>query len=231
MKLASFPNESNGKERLEPSRPKVVLADSDPIFLRGLAAILGAGFAIAGEATTGAELLNSLKNLDVLISGFSLACGRDVLGMLRDIQSRQPGLAVIILLSPTAAEMVPRLYAAGVRGVVSRRTAPKDLPGLVLDALQGRGLPPIVRRSPREDSTPGSIDISGLTARELEIFRLIGLGHSTKEIGALLGISEKTASAHRENIKAKLHLRKGGVLKFVASSYATWEATGFDHIV
>jgi len=231
MKLASFPNESNGKERLEPSRPKVVLADSDPIFLHGLASALGNAFSIRAVTTTSQECLRFLREADLLVSGFTLDCGRNALGLLPHIRANHATLAVIILISPTAASMVPRLRAAGAKGVLSRRTAPKDLPGLIIDALQGRDLPPIVRRSPREDSTPGSIDISGLTGRELEIFRLIGLGHATKEIGALLGISEKTVSAHRENIKAKLHLRKGGVLKFVASSYATWEATGVDHIV
>jgi DNA-binding NarL/FixJ family response regulator len=217
-------------ESKQVSAQRLLLADSDPIFLHGLAAILGDGFPIAGEVTTGTELLESLQGTDVLISGFSLACGRNALGLLPHIRAHHRALVVIILISPTAASMVPRLRAAGAKGVLSRRTAPQDLPGLVLDALQGRDLPPIRRRSPREDSTPGSVDISVLSARELEIFRLIGLSHSTKEIGALLGISEKTASSHRENIKAKLHLRKSGVLNFVASSYATWEATGADHI-
>lgn len=217
-------------EAKQVSAQRLLLADSDPIFLHGLAAILGDGLPIAGEVTTGTKLLKSLHGTDVLISGFSLACGRNALGLLPHIRALHRALVVIILISPTAASMVPRLRAAGAKGVLSRRTAPQDLPGLVLDALQGRDLPPIVRRSPREDSTPGSVDISVLSARELEIFRLIGLSHSTKEIGALLGISEKTASAHRENIKVKPQLRKSGVLNFVASSYANWEATGADHI-
>jgi DNA-binding CsgD family transcriptional regulator len=117
----------------------------------------------------------------------------------------------------------------GERGVIPRRTSPDDLPNLVDDALHGLPLPAIPARSAREDSTPGSIDLLLLSARELEIFRLIGLGQSTKAIAALLGISEKTVSAHRENIKLKLGIHRAAALTLIASSHAHWEAIGADH--
>lgn len=45
-----------------------------------------------------------------------------------------------------------------------------------------------------------------LTSRESEVLRLIAEGATSKEIGQKLGISYKTADAHRENIKKKLHV-------------------------
>jgi len=132
---------------------RLLLADSNPIILHDLGVILGDEFPIVGAETTGAELLESLHVSDVLVSGFSLACGRNLLGLLRNIRVRHPDLAVLILLSPTDAGMVPRFHAAGARGVLSRRTTPQAFRQLVLDALQG---PPI----PTISSSP----LSGLSA-------------------------------------------------------------------
>ena len=223
--------EADCGEAKKVSAHRLFLADSDSIFLHGLATTLGVDFPIAGEATTGRELLRSLAGSDVLIMGFTLACGRNALGLLPEIRLHRPDLLGIILISPTAAGMVPRLYAAGARGVLSRRTNRQDLARLVRDALDGRPLPPLTSHGASPDSTAGSVDLSVLTLREMEIFRLIGQGKSSREMGALLGISEKTISSHRENIKAKLDLRRGKALHLVASSHAVWEATGADHVI
>lgn len=210
--------------------PKVLLADSDPIFLTGLHLSLAKQFVVAGEVTTSAECLNLAQRAQILIMGFSLACGRSAFGLLPELRLRYSELAVIVLLSPTAGWMTSRLHAAGARGILSRRTAPHAMPGLVRDAILGSPLPPVTHQLPREASTAGSVDVSVLSARELEIFRLIGLGKGGKDITSLLGISGKTVSAHRENIKAKLGLRTAWRLSSVAISYANWEATGADYM-
>ena len=231
MHGASEKFEADCGEARKVSARRLFLADSDSIFLHGLAAILGVEFPIAGEATTGIELLKSVKGSDVLIMGFTLACGRNALGLLPELRRQQPDLPGIILISPTAAGMVPRLYAAGARGVLSRRTNRQDLVRLVLDAIGGRPLPPLTSHCASPDSTAGSVDLSVLTQREMEIFRLIGQGKSGREMGALLGISEKTISSHRENIKAKFTLRRGKALHLIAASHAVWETTGVDYVI
>ncbi len=53
---------------------------------------------------------------------------------------------------------------------------------------------------------PIKFDSNLLTARENEVLKLIAEGATSKEIGQKLGISYKTADAHRENIKKKLHV-------------------------
>jgi DNA-binding CsgD family transcriptional regulator len=54
--------------------------------------------------------------------------------------------------------------------------------------------------------------IEDLTARELEVLRLIAEGHSTKEIGARLGITFKTAACHRHRLMQKLDVHGTGAL-------------------
>ena len=210
---------------------RVLLADSDPIYLRSLRSSLAGDFFIISEATTFEECLAVAPKAEILLMGFSLTCGRNALGLLPDLRLRQKRLAVIVILSPTSGWMAPRLHAAGALGVISRRTAPEEIPGLVRDAIHRRPLPPVLADPLREPSNAGSLDLSLLSARELEIFRLIGLAKSSEEIAALLGISAKALSAHRENIKAKLDLHGSGVLRLVAVSHAAWEASVTDHVI
>jgi DNA-binding NarL/FixJ family response regulator len=56
-------------------------------------------------------------------------------------------------------------------------------------------------------SRSGSGPLAELTARELEVLRLVTAGHSNAKIGTELFISTKTASVHVSNILAKLHVR------------------------
>jgi DNA-binding CsgD family transcriptional regulator len=65
--------------------------------------------------------------------------------------------------------------------------------------------------------------VESLSDRELEVFRLIGKGHSAKASAHGLGISVKTIETHRQRIKEKLGLRSGDALKRKAS---TWLVAG-----
>src|ERR1043166_7005686 len=58
--------------------------------------------------------------------------------------------------------------------------------------------------------------VEDLTARELEVLRLIAEGHSTKEIGARLGITFKTAACHRHRLMQKLDVHGTGSLVRIA---------------
>jgi DNA-binding CsgD family transcriptional regulator len=58
-----------------------------------------------------------------------------------------------------------------------------------------------------------------LTDRELEIFRLVGLALSTRDVAARLGVSIKTIESHRENIKNKLSIGSHSELVARASEW------------
>ena len=65
----------------------------------------------------------------------------------------------------------------------------------------------------------GPNGISGLTDRELEVFRMIGMGNSTADIAAQLHLSVKTVESHRQNIKRKLGLQKSAELSREAAHW------------
>jgi DNA-binding CsgD family transcriptional regulator len=66
---------------------------------------------------------------------------------------------------------------------------------------------PIILGQLKKPRLPGTSNQSRLTLRELEVLRLLSDGSTSKDIAQRLGISPKTAQAHRENIKNKLGLR------------------------
>ena len=216
---------------------RVLLADREAIFLRGLRAILEPqkGFEIVGEATTSPHLLSllSLHAPDILLVGFRLACGRDALGLAPEIQACSPDTATIVLLPANSVLLTGRILSAGVRGILARCASPDSLLPTIGKVLAGEVFvdPELSASRPRPDSTAGHVDPSVLTSRELEVLRLIGLGHTYKDIGSLLGLSIKTVGAHRENIKSKLHLGSGRALDLVAKAYVLWESSGVDYLI
>ena len=63
---------------------------------------------------------------------------------------------------------------------------------------------------------PPSVNLDKLSRRELEIFRHLGRGLSTKEIAAAVRISEHTVETHRKNIASKLGLRASALIRHAA---------------
>jgi DNA-binding CsgD family transcriptional regulator len=115
--------------------------------------------------------------------------------------------------------------------LVSREIDPEHLSSTLRDALEGKQPSEIRNLQPEGDSAAGSVDLSILSRREIEIFRLIGLGNTCREIASLLGISIKTCEAHRENIKLKLGLPSARSLLQMARARVLWDQTGADYLI
>jgi DNA-binding NarL/FixJ family response regulator len=176
-------------------RETIVVADADPGFREQVSGLLGDAGYDATEAATGPEALGAARRLRpqlvVLDVQLPEVCGYEVCRKLRD--EFGPGLRVIF--------------------VSAERTEPSDrIAGLLLGAddylakpiafdellARVRGL---LRRSQSSiDSAPD------LTARELEILRLLADGHTTRDIAGHLFISRKTVGTHIEHILRKLHV-------------------------
>jgi DNA-binding NarL/FixJ family response regulator len=117
---------------------------------------------------------------------------------------------VLILTMHESEEVVREVLSAGASGYVLKSDAGHQLTSAVASLL---------RREPFFSSRVAALVVQGydrrptrgvaetrrpLTAREREIVRLLAEGRSTREVGATLGISVKTAEAHRANIMRKL---------------------------
>jgi DNA-binding NarL/FixJ family response regulator len=219
------------------SRPRVLLADREAVFLFGLTAILEPQkcFEIVGEATTSKELLArlSVHKPRILLMGFRLSCGRDALGLAPEILKRSPDTAIIVLLPGNSVILTGRILTAGVRGILARSARIEALLPTIGKVLAGEVFvdPELSISRPRPDSTAGQVDPGVLTSRELEVLRLFGMEKSYKDIASLLGLSIKTVGAHREHIKTKLNLGSSHAFFLVAKAHVLWEASGVDYLI
>lgn len=171
---------------------------------------LDANYTLVGEAGDGQtacaqclELKPDLLVLDAKLPGLN---GVDV---LRRLARQLPMLRVLVFSGHENALLIREMLEAGAHGFVEKTAGLAEFKrGLETVAAGGTYFGPAVAALLRNvvvnPRTGGSGDL--LTDREREILQLVAESHSTKEIGAKLGISAKTVDNHRTNLMRKLDL-------------------------
>jgi len=198
---------------------RILIADDHEVVRQGIRALLGgrSEWEIAGEAATGREAVEKTSKLrpDLVLLDLTMP-DLDGLQAIPLILAASPGVKILVLTMHDCGEMVAKVLAAGATGLVLKsdaaralvlaiRTMGKDEPFLS-PAVTQKVLAQLVKTGAAEPSP------SVLTARELQVLKLVARGRSTKEIAAALGISVKTAAAHRSNIMHRLNLGSYGDL-------------------
>ena len=199
-----------------PRKKRVLVVDDHPIVRQGLALLINREEDLtvcgeAGDARTAMQSISTTKP-DILVVDISLN-GPDGLDLLKDIRSRYPEMPVLILSMHDESIYAERALRAGAQGYIMKQEASeKVLLALrkilsneiyVSERVSNRMLQRYVGSS--SESRPSSL--ADLTDRELEVFRLIGQGHSTRQIAEALHISVKTVESYQAHIKEKLSLR------------------------
>jgi DNA-binding NarL/FixJ family response regulator len=187
---------------------RILLADDHQIVRQGIKALLEQkGFSVVGEASEGHEAIRLAKELHpdvaVLDLGMPLVNG---ISAAREILRDSPKMKIILLTMHTDEHYVLDALQAGVTGYVVKTEAGSDLTRALNDVLNGSTyLSSKVSRAivqaylEKRDIVPDP-----LTSRERQVLQLIAEGKTTKEVASLLGISPKTAEAHRTKIMNKL---------------------------
>jgi len=158
---------------------------------------------VVAEASTGRQALELYrKHLpDVVLMDLRMP---DLSGVQTTIALRKefPDAKVIIFSSHDAQEEIFRAFQAGACGYLLKDALGEDLSKAIKTVVAGRKhIPPEIARVLAEH-TQGS----ELTARELDVLRLLIKGLSNREIGDLLGFTEHTAKFHVKNILGKLEV-------------------------
>jgi DNA-binding NarL/FixJ family response regulator len=200
------------------TKRKVFIIDDHPIVRQGLALFINRepDLAVCGdaeEANTALRLIGELKP-DLVMLDISLN-GPDGLDLLKTIRARDPNLPVLILSMMDEALYAERGLRAGANGYIMKQQATEQVLVAIRRILGGeiylsermanKMLHLFVGGSPTEQSSP----IADLTDRELEVFRLIGEGHGTRQIADALHLSIKTVESYQAHIKEKLLLKNG----------------------
>lgn len=199
-------------------RLRVLLVDDHELVRRGIRGLLNAKrkWRVVGEARDGAEAVEKAKKLkpDIVILDIDMP-KMNGLEATPQIREAAPQARIVILTLHESGEMVRRALEAGARGLVLK----SDLADGLLTALTEISrsklfLTPkaseIVMREFLQRDKAAKETAEGEarpSAREREVIRLLSEGRANKEVASALGITVRTAEAHRANVMKKLGLR------------------------
>ena len=189
---------------------RIVVADPHPVFLLGMEKLLAGeeGFEPLGYCTTAAETLQRLQAQADLLLLDPLLRDRSGLELLREIRERKLPIKVVILAASLEDEQTIEIIRLGVQGMLLKNM-PTNLLLQCLRKVAGGGQwienqslsHAFEKLLHREAGTRRVATI--LTAREMEIMRLVAKGLSNLAIGERLAIGEGTVKVHIHNIYAK----------------------------
>jgi DNA-binding NarL/FixJ family response regulator len=211
---------------------RVFVVDDHPIVRQGLALLINQqpDLTVCGEAE---EVHDALQKIaickpDIVIVDISLN-GPDGLELLKTVRARDASLPILILSMHDESIYAERALRAGANGYIMKQEATET----VLAALRRiinreiyvseKVASKMLRRFISGSATARQSPIADLSDRELEVFRLIGEGHSTRRIAEELHLSVKTVESYQAHIKEKLSLRSARELVQHAIQWAISE--------
>ena len=184
----------------------VVLADDHVVVRSALRMLLEEepDITVVAEAGDASSAIRYVKGHrpDVLILDINMPGGSG-LGAIPTIRTQSPDTQIVMLTMQAETAAAREALQAGVLGYILKEAAGEDLVKAVRLAAEGKTYlqPELGARlaSERELSTPGD-----LSSRELDVLRLIALGHTNSEIADSLFLSVRTVESHRAHIQQKL---------------------------
>ena len=202
-------------------RKQILVVDDHPMTRAGLVQLISrqTDIEICSEAGNPVEAFNELskKKPDLVLTDITMP-GRSGIEFIKDLVAVHSELPILVVSMHDEMIYAERVLRAGARGYIMKEAGGENLLAAIRQVLSGQVyvspkmsskiLDGLSGRKPRGSSSP----IEKLSDREFEIFQLIGLGESTREIAKQLHLSPKTVDVHRSHIKAKLELKDATAL-------------------
>ena len=190
--------------------------DDHPIVRQGLGLLINRepDLVVCGEAEDAPSALQRMASAqpDLMVIDISLD-GPDGLELLKTIRLKEPILPVLILSMHEESTYAERSLRAGANGYIMKQEATERVLVAIRRILEGKVylserltnkmLEQFVHGAGSSKNNP----LTTLSDRELEVYRLIGAGHGTRQIADELHVSVKTVESYQAHIKEKLSLR------------------------
>lgn len=197
---------------------RVMVVDDHPIFRMGMSELINQDEEFTVCAT--AEDIKSARKAmrehkpDMAVIDISLA-GDNGLDLVKEIAIEHKNFPMLVLSMHDEAVWAERAIRAGARGYIMKKEASESIISAMKDILAGK-----VRVSETitallldklhvNPQCQGAETVDILTDRELEVFRLIGSGLSTREIADRMNLGVKTIGTYRDRIRQKMHIKSG----------------------
>jgi DNA-binding NarL/FixJ family response regulator len=199
-----------------PLKIRVLLADDHEVVRSGLRMVLEAqsDIEVVAEAADGAQALERALSEEVDLTVLDVSMPRMTgLQAAAELHRRRPELRILMLSMHDNEQYFFEALKAGASGYVLKTAANRDLVEACRACMRGEAFlyPPAVATLVRDYLDGARLGEAPpkdpLTARELEVVKLIAEGHTTEEIAAELVLSKKTVERHRANILDKLGMR------------------------
>ena len=205
-------------------RIRVVLADDHALVRQGFRRILEdeMDIEVVGEAGGGAEAIELEQQLDpdVVVLDMNMP---EINGLHAAIEilRKRPDRHILMLSMYDDVQYVRNALNAGIRGYILKNALETDLIRAVRAVAAGhRFLSPELAAAmedpPAAEATAEDERFAQLSAREIQVLRLIAMGRTNREIGKLLGVSANTVAVHRTNLMATLGAHKAAELVLIA---------------
>lgn len=191
-----------------PSPIRVVLADDHALMLRSLRMLLDGEEGIEVIADAG-DLTSAVRHVHdqqphVLVLDLRLP-GSSSIETIGELREGAPDTQIVVLTMKDNPVFAEHALASGAVGFVLKERADDELPQAVRAAAHGEEyVSP--RVAPGLEALRSSLTDHELTPREVEVLRLIALGHTSAEVARKLHISPRTVESHRARLHSKLGL-------------------------
>lgn len=207
------------------NKKKVVIVDDHPLFRERLAQLINyePDMEVTGEAESTQDAIPLIRNTSPDLATVDITLkGSSGLELIKRIKPLSIGIRVLVLSMHEESLYAERALRAGASGYITKHQAADEVLVAIRRVLAGEvylsekmtsGL--LKSLTPNEVNTKsGSVD--RLTERELEVFDLIGRGHTAREIADTLQVGVAAIDTYRVKIKEKMNLRNAIELQHVA---------------
>lgn len=187
-------------------RISILIVDDHPVVREGLRGMLASqpDFEVAGEAADGAAGVDLIARVqpDVVLMDLRMP-GLDGVGAIEAMRRRGLAARVLVLTTYDSDTDIVRAIQAGATGYLLKDTPRDELFRAIRATAQGQAVlaPAVATRLMAYMRAPAEEQLS---AREIDVLRLVAEGHSNREIGRQLHISEATVKTHLIHMYGKL---------------------------
>jgi DNA-binding NarL/FixJ family response regulator len=177
---------------------------------------ISANITLAGEATNGAQLMESLRGMtaDLLLLDITMP-GINGVELIERVLAQHPQLPILVLSMHNEPQIARRVLAAGAAGYCTKDSDPEVLVGAIRKvAAGGRFIDPALAEKMAFDTGQHAqyLPREVLSDREFSILCMLVKGKSVNEIAEELIISNKTVSTHKARLMQKLNLQNNAEL-------------------
>jgi DNA-binding NarL/FixJ family response regulator len=199
----------------------VFIVDDHPLFREGLVSVLSKSpvVQVCGQAGHADDAKKAIleEAPDLVLLEVALP-DKDGIEFIKDLHYLQPQLMILVISMHDEVLYAERVLAAGARGYIMKQEGPEAILEGVQKVLGGgihvspRVAESILRSVSGGPASSPVSEISQLTRREFDVFRLIGQGKNCRDIARELSLSVKTVNTHRGHIKRKFCLETSAQL-------------------